>query len=222
MTETINKEREARVKEIREGLRLSYANIFESPVQYDWSQEYPGDRWDVIQPEFGDDDDTRRFLGEYAGVEVDEREDSETDEEYEERLVEAAQEAWLESDYGVPMMNFYYPIELRYEASIAELQMRLLLDGGAVTLVEVDDEPVLALTGGGMDLSWDICLAYIICDSYPPMHFCDLPDFAGQTASEKNLKIIAACLETCAGVAHRAERAEIRVGNIAKNLVEPS
>lgn len=222
MTEKIDKEREDRVNEIREGLSLSYANIFETPVSpFDWSQEYPGERWDIIEPDFGDDDDTRKFL-EYAGVEIDEREDTETDEEYEERLVEAAQEAWREGEYGVPMMNYYYPIELRYGASPAELQMRLMLDGGAVTLVEVDANPVLALTGGGMDLSWDVCLAYIICGSYPPLHFCDLPDFAGQKASDKNLQIVAACLETCAAAAHRAERAAIRLGNIAKNLTEPN
>lgn len=56
----------------------------------------------------------------------------------------------------------------------------------------------LALTGGGMDLSWELCLAYIRLGHTPPLKFCDLPRMAGMDFSAPENKIvIEACKKSC-------------------------
>jgi hypothetical protein len=46
----------------------------------------------------------------------------------------------------------------------------------------------LALTGGGMDLSWEICEAFVRLGFLPPVHFCDLPDM-GRTLAFKPYEV---------------------------------
>lgn len=80
-----------------------------------------------------------------------------------------------------PMMNYYYPIpwsdDLDPEvAAIAIAHLPLCI----VSLPDWDGY-ALALTGGGMDLSWEICEAFICLGYYPPAHFAGkLPDMAGR------------------------------------------
>ena len=57
-----------------------------------------------------------------------------------------------------------------------------------------DNQHVLALTGGGMDFSWDIVEAYIRLGYYPPVHF-RLPRFAGHTHTVHRETIIQACIK---------------------------
>ena len=89
-----------------------------------------------------------------------------------------------------PMMNYYYLLPY-YEGDPGADQARLYQSSANVVLVKItgvdDDEDVyaLALSGGGMDLSWDICHAYILLGYAPPIQFCDLPDFAGQNNSKE-------------------------------------
>jgi hypothetical protein len=94
-----------------------------------------------------------------------------------------------------PMMDYAYPLGRGDCASV--LQSRLLAAGvGCVVAVELDGQAVLALSGGGMDLSWDICHAYAVCGYMPPAHFCDLPAMSGRGESEQDLAILAVCLES--------------------------
>ena len=92
-------------------------------------------------------------------------------------------------------MNYYYPLP-NFSMEPSKAQAILHKDGGAVCVVLVNDEPVLALTGGGMDMRWDICEAFILLNYYPPFDFTDLPKFAGEKLTPKNERIINACIET--------------------------
>jgi hypothetical protein len=83
-------------------------------------------------------------------------------------LTEEAFDALLEVEpymWGAegPMMNYYYPLEesdgewRSFDAVAAALAVADL----PVCVVEMDGDYGLALTGGGMDLSWEICAAYV-------------------------------------------------------------
>jgi len=95
-----------------------------------------------------------------------------------------------ESNY--PMMNYYYPLpdfkDFGYEDALKINHLNLCL----VYFTE-KEEYALALTGGGMDLSWDIVEAYIRLGYYPPTHF-DLPNFAGMPNDMHRRCIINACI----------------------------
>jgi len=99
----------------------------------------------------------------------------------------------VEEADGGPMMNYYYPIQIDDLDEAARL-----VGDWPVCVVEFDDgETGLALTGGGMDLSWEICGAYIALGHLPPAHFCRLPDMAGWEKDEWRVPILKAALESC-------------------------
>jgi hypothetical protein len=79
-------------------------------------------------------------------------------------------EGWIESTF--PMMNYGYAISAERVGGL-EAAARLLVDL-PVCLVEYDDVTYLALTGGGMDLSWELAQAYLLLGWLPPLEFCDL------------------------------------------------
>jgi len=88
---------------------------------------------------------------------------------------------------GGPMMNYFYPIPDFGEYGPGSDKAARLLDEAHVALCLIrlnggeynEDEWGLALTGGGMDLSWQICEAFIVLGYLPPLFACELPDFAG-------------------------------------------
>jgi hypothetical protein len=92
-----------------------------------------------------------------------------------------------------PMMNYWYPVKIEDCAEAARKLAHLPL-----CVVEMrDGETGLALTGGGMDLSWEICAAFITLGYLPPFHFCDVPAMAGKTLNDGELLVLAACKRTC-------------------------
>lgn len=100
--------------------------------------------------------------------------------EFEEQTigVETGYDQWTDSLH--PVMNYAYPVDLRYGAGPREVATKIQELAGCVTLIEIDGKHYLALTGGGMDLSPQICMAYIACGVMPPLQFLrDLPRFAG-------------------------------------------
>lgn len=97
-----------------------------------------------------------------------------------------------------PMMNYYYPLPDHRDYTGEDARK---MEGLPITLVEVkeDDDWImaLALTGGGMDLSWEICEAFMALGFSPPIHFCRLPNMAGYREQKGNFeKIIDACIES--------------------------
>ncbi len=96
-----------------------------------------------------------------------------------------------DNEAGFPMMNYAYPLGGRDVPD----NVGTLLEHLPLTVVEVDDTSYLALTGGGMDLSWEICAAYVALGYYPPAHFCRLPRMAGRGNSEGDRRLLAICRE---------------------------
>ena len=94
-----------------------------------------------------------------------------------------------------PLMNYWYPLPDSFLKMIAIDEAAKKLVGVNLCIVEKldEDEYGLALTGGGMDLSWDICEAYMLLGFLPPVHFCKLPHFAGMKLTKKNAWIMAGC-----------------------------
>ena len=86
-----------------------------------------------------------------------------------------------------PMMNYWYPLEEQdedrlgpYRSTFDAAEAAFRLRHHSLCLVEVGGELGLALTGGGMDFTWDIAEAFIDLGYLPPLHFCDLPGMAGK------------------------------------------
>lgn len=91
-----------------------------------------------------------------------------------------------------PMMNYYYP--LPYLSMSAEDAQDAVKDTPCVVVL-VDDEPVLALAGGGIDLSPGICQAYLKLGYYPPMHFASGLPRLGVGYSWMSKELVEACSE---------------------------
>jgi hypothetical protein len=105
-------------------------------------------------------------------------------------------EAMEQDERYIPVMSYYYPLP-HYRGCAEDDQLLLDQEGGAACLARVDDEVVLALVGGGMDLSWDICQAYMLLGYLPPLHYCDLPEFAGMELTAKGRWVLEGCLRSC-------------------------
>ena len=118
-----------------------------------------------------------------------------------------------------PMMNFFYECDWK-DADAAARAIRHL----ALCLVELrDGTKGLALTGGGMDLSWEICEAYALLGFAPPIHFAgDLPDMAwgplGKGFWTRKRRVLKACARSAEVALAWAENAQARVAEAKKKL----
>jgi len=94
-------------------------------------------------------------------------------------------------DRWFPMMNCFYPITDRLE--LPEKPWEVL---ECTTIVDIEgmDGYALALTGGGMDLSWEICRSFVNLGLLPPVHFAKLPRMGGRGTSERDKQLLRACL----------------------------
>jgi hypothetical protein len=90
-----------------------------------------------------------------------------------------------------PMMNYYYPFEEPRWFDPTE-DAKLIADL-PLCIVRVHDTYGLALTGGGMNLSWEIVEAFTRLGMLPPTDHVDLPRMAGFKRDERTSYLIAAC-----------------------------
>jgi hypothetical protein len=97
-----------------------------------------------------------------------------------------------------PMMSYFYPlpdeppsVDVAAKA-IAHLPVCLVH-----FMPDDEDSWALALTGGGMDLSWEICEAFMLLGYLPPVHFADLPAMSGRGVNERDRWIASGCLKSC-------------------------
>jgi len=110
------------------------------------------------------------------------------------------------ADENYPMMNFAYPL---YMGNISDEKILEVCDETNLTVVYniEEDSYYLALTGGGMDLSQDIALAYLIATGWIPVSL--LTDINIQpmlSVSRENwLKIANKVIE---GISHRISHME--------------
>lgn len=179
------------------------------PMDFDFGEGY-GERWDTVEPfeEMGAEeliDFIRERTGEEAEIITGEDEDEKLD-----SLKDQARSC-AEADDFAPMMNYFYPID----GDPARLQAFLM--DTCLVVVLIDDEPKLALAGGGMDLSWEICEAYIKLGYLPPAHFCELPKMAGRGKSEGDQVTMKLCLESLEMLAGWKTRAADRMREYIAN-----
>ncbi len=173
---------------------LSYAALESKSVNYDFSQGYM-EAWELAVTQLDLDDEAQ------ARVLVDDGYGEPTEES-------AAQEL----DGWLPMMNYYYPLPDNVDTSKA----REALQGLPLTLVyfnETENDEsfyALALTGGGMDLSWEICEAFIRLGYYPPLQYCGLPRMAMTMHPDRR-----AVLEGCK---LSAKAGALRASNLVEDL----
>lgn len=94
-------------------------------------------------------------------------------------------------------MNYFYLIgtnrECRFTQSDADKLEGLPL---AIVYYAPFDMWGLVLTGGGMDLSWEICEGFIRLGYLPPSTMCKLPNFASMKWTEDREMIFSACLRS--------------------------
>ncbi len=74
-------------------------------------------------------------------------------------------------DSFFPMMNSLWPVELAYNRSEVRSGRADEPPCGLTSLITIDGDHYIAMTGGGMDLSWHIAAAYVCCGCVPaPLH----------------------------------------------------
>lgn len=117
----------------------------------------------------------------------------------------------LDSDGG-PMMNYAY--ELPYFASYELTEALDKIKDLPLCVVQWNEAYWLALTGGGMDLSWEICEAYIALGYLPPTAFAELPAMAGRGTGKADRETIKYCKESFEVVRDRAKQAIARMKSI--------
>jgi hypothetical protein len=96
-----------------------------------------------------------------------------------------------------PMMNFFYPLPASFERKDVEEAAKRIVNL-PLCIVKLsppdgDDEWGLALTGGGMDLSWEICEAFMRLGYKPPLHFVPPPEMSGRGESNRDRWILSGC-----------------------------
>lgn len=113
-----------------------------------------------------------------------------------------------------PMMNYWYPVKIDDCEEAARA-----IAAYSLCVVEFEDgQTGLALTGGGMDFSWEICGAFVALGYLPPLHFCDLPDMSGMTWTESNERIVNACRQSAECASRWAEGKISRLENLEQKL----
>ncbi len=109
-----------------------------------------------------------------------------------------------------PRMSYWYPVD--YIDSDNAERIAVTLVDLPLCLVEVDGDWGLALTGGGMDMSWEIITAYVLIGLMPPVHFArDLPAMARRGTGADDQILIAACLRSLHEAADQMTRAAAQV-----------
>jgi len=105
-----------------------------------------------------------------------------------------------EGDTG-PMMSYWYPVDIQDCEGAAEK-----IADFPLCIVEFSNGLTgLALTGGGVDLTWKICGAFVALGYLPPVHFCRLPRMSGWKRHPRSKGILQACLESAECAARWAE-----------------
>jgi len=176
---------------------LSLANYDSRPVPYNWSDAYADEDWSFWQSDeaFAPSEDP--------------------DEEDEDIIAE------INGEYAEgPVMNYYYPMGV-WDFDPVQAAKELLYLPLCVVYIEETEQWGLALTGGGEDLSWEICEAFIRLGFAPPAHFCDLPRISGRGLDgytpDKDEVIIRACKRTLRHVAMRSQDIHDRLDEMLRD-----
>ncbi len=161
----------------RPSIRSLYGGAVKAvPRDFDWSEGYP-ETWDYY--EAATCDKCGKLVYNVHGSEI---------HSYIQISSECEGNVYAEG----PMMNYFYPLPTKPD-DLEAAQKALINLPLCLVYLQDENEWGLALTGGGMDLSWEICEAYMRLGYLPPMHFCDLPRMCGRGTSAKDRWIMAGC-----------------------------
>lgn len=222
---------------------LSLAALDVHAIERDWSKGFL-EHWRYVEcPHCPECDEPTRWI---AGTDLPEF-DNPADPEAYDRQHSETWEAWRcintdcerfgqetepdEAGAEGPMMNYSYELpcfeldENRAAERIAHLPLCIVLSDDPHH--EEAGLPALALTGGGMDLTWEIAEAYMTLGYLPPLDYCHLPamcgrgtlsyggEYGGQSLSERDAWIIAGCRRS---IAEGRERLTWRLRHLENNL----
>lgn len=113
-----------------------------------------------------------------------------------------------------PMMNYYYPVRID-DCEAAALAIAHL----PLCVVEFPDgQTGLALTGGGMDFSPEICRAFIAIGYLPPAHFSRPPRMAGWEKDTRWLEMLVCCEESLRIQASWADNSREQVAGMLETM----
>lgn len=174
---------------------LHWANIDSTPIDWEHDEhiEIVNVDW---QDAMGDDAFVDAFLKDSSILTMD-------DEDAEDLF-----EEWFSNTYGdgepEPVGSAWWPVTKRGIAT--EVAKDLLLHSNNCALLYNTDtqEYGLVLTGGGMDLSWDIAQAYVLCGQRPPVAL-SLPNFAGEGWDQEKANTFAALTSANKGMLGRIQ-----------------
>lgn len=182
--------------------RLYLSAIDATPRHFDFSEGY-GDTWEYRDAVRCSECDTA-MLGEHG------------EQQHRELDPKSACDGYVGSDG--PMMNFLYalpvlPDDEAIVAALADLPLCVITLPNAIE----GEDTFLALTGGGMDMSWYIVEAYVRLGYLPPVYF-SLPSFAGTSLTPQREMIIEACKESQRVAARSAKHALARLHELEQDL----
>jgi hypothetical protein len=125
-----------------------------------------------------------------------------------------------EGNWQEPMMNTWWPLPDHANPD-SEAASKLAAEPISMCIVYnmESEEYGLALTGGGMDLSWDIAAAYVVLGYLPPVEL-HLPGFAGLGHGVAK-RVTMAAMERAYRVMSAHMQSNLRdLRNLRKHLVE--
>ncbi len=122
-----------------------------------------------------------------------------------------------------PMFNYLYPLDKvpsdeEIREALSDLPLCIVTMTNAWDRGTAAHEAYLALTGGGMNMAWYICTAYVRLGCLPPLTYCCLPNFAGMTLTDERRLVLAACKETARIEMRSAEAVAEDLATLESNL----
>lgn len=116
-----------------------------------------------------------------------------------------------------PMMSYWYPLGIPSDSSlISEEDAAEALVDLPLCLVVVDEQYGLALTGGGMDLTWEIVEAFVTLGFLPPLDCARPPRMAGYKLTRKREHLLSACRGSAKFAIRRAKYLIDDINAVAK------
>lgn len=120
-------------------------------------------------------------------------------------------------DSFFPMMNSLWPVELAYNRSESEAAALMNRHAGSTSLITIDGDHYIAMTGGGMDLSWHIAAAYVCCGCVPPLYILrNLSGSPFETSKPARAAILAAGRAGAAYLRQEAQKLTQDVRDLSK------
>lgn len=118
-----------------------------------------------------------------------------------------------------PMMNYRWLVEEGHDLRMSDEEAAAAIASLPLCIVKMDGDVYLALTGGGMDLSWEIAEAYIRLGYLPPVAL-DLPRMAGRGDSRRDRHILAAMNRSYTVTINQMKRKKESLRDVRKYAAE--